>query len=411
MGNLQIGYQGSPYSGDLILDAMLSKLRSISFVVAAMGAISSASATFLPVDLADIPVKRLIANLKDRAEEEPKNAKILEHLARVHAMAYCKDYTDDVNVKIQPDADGLWFGFQPRHVPYAPYNVSLPDQKKLSDRARAHLKSAITYYDRSLALDPKDRDIALLGRAWCLEQAGELEKALAGYRRVIKQAWERDRKLKASGAQIPLTLEAIDYLRAHLDVKKDADEIADLEKKAKPLRKLGRWITPLVVPLHESATLETIIDEEARVSFDLDETKRLREWQWIDPTEAAWLVHDPRQTGEVSSGIQLFGSRSFMLFFENGYHALATLDDDGDGSVAGRELRGLALWQDRNGNGVSDAGEVRPLTDHGVVSLSCQFSRTDHGMFESRQGVRFQDGSVRATYDVILQCVPNPKLK
>lgn len=65
-----------------------------------------------------------------------------------------------------------------------------------------------------------------------------------------------------------------------------------------------------------------------------------------------------------------------MLFFENGYHALATLDDDGDGELAGRELRGLALWQDRNGDGVSDDGEVKPVGAYGVVSLSCEFSGT-----------------------------------
>lgn len=257
------------------------------FVALTIALVPFASATFLPVDLADIPVKRLTANLKEKAEAEPKNTKIREHLARVHAMAYCKDYTDDTNVKIRPDEDGLWFGFQPRHVPYAPYNVSLPDKKKLSDRAKAHLKAAIKYYDQSLALKPKNPGTAMLGRAWCLEQAGETEKALAGYRQVITQAWERDKKLKAAGAQIPLTLEAIGYLRLHLDEKKDAEEIAELEKKAKPLYKLGRWITPLVVPLNESATLKSIVDKEARVSFDLDGTKRPQQWQWIDPKEAA----------------------------------------------------------------------------------------------------------------------------
>jgi hypothetical protein len=63
------------------------------------------------------------------------------------------------------------------------------------------------------------------------------------------------------------------------------------------------------------------------------------------------------------------------LFWSNGYEALRALDDNGDGELRGAELRKLAIWRDRNQNGVSEKGEVSPLTAHGIAALSCAYAR------------------------------------
>ncbi|MEE2775232.1 MAG: hypothetical protein VYE73_00470 [Acidobacteriota bacterium] len=42
------------------------------------------------------------------------------------------------------------------------------------------------------------------------------------------------------------------------------------------------------------------------------------------------VVWDPEQDGRVESGLEFFGSVAFWLFFDNGYQALSTLDDDAD---------------------------------------------------------------------------------
>ena len=94
----------------------------------------------------------------------------------------------------------------------------------------------------------------------------------------------------------------------------------------------------------------------------------------VDPAERAWLVFDKQSTGSITSGLQLFGNVTFWLFWRNGYDALRALDDDGDGRIAGAELAGLALWHDRNADGVSDRGEVRPVSEWGIVSLSCEYA-------------------------------------
>jgi hypothetical protein len=95
------------------------------------------------------------------------------------------------------------------------------------------------------------------------------------------------------------------------------------------------------------------------------------------------------------------------LFWENGYQALAALDDDADGELAGDELRDLAIWHDRNSNGTSDRGEVRPLSTHGIVALSCRYEESDGLMFAAMapEGVRLADGRTRPSYDVMLRAV------
>ena len=84
------------------------------------------------------------------------------------------------------------------------------------------------------------------------------------------------------------------------------------------------------------------------------------------------LVHDPKHTGIITSGDQLFGSRSFGgkkdgRLWEHGFEALATLDADGDGTISGTELQPLGLWFDNNRDGVSQPGEVKPLSDPSVA--------------------------------------------
>ena len=55
-------------------------------------------------------------------------------------------------------------------------------------------------------------------------------------------------------------------------------------------------------------------------------------------------------------------------------------------------------------DGVSDAGEVRPLAAHGIVALSCHYVAGDGVRVAalSPNGARLADGRTRPTYDVIL---------
>ena len=81
------------------------------------------------------------------------------------------------------------------------------------------------------------------------------------------------------------------------------------------------------------------------------------------------------------------------------------LDDDADGWLRGAELEGLAIWRDTNGDGVSQPDEVTSLAAWGISELSVSYVGDDEDpdvLASSEAGVRFTDGSVRPTYDILL---------
>jgi hypothetical protein len=151
---------------------------------------------------------------------------------------------------------------------------------------------------------------------------------------------------------------------------------------------LPRPITPILVGASADATLEQSVDAQANVLFDLDGTGAHR-WGWIRPG-AAWLVYAP--TGCVTSGLQMFGSVTFWVFFHDGYQALAALDDDGDGFLRGSELAALRLWRD-NGDGICTEGELERLD--GIREIATRPSAP----WSHARGLVYADGRTRPTYD------------
>ena len=128
------------------------------------------------------------------------------------------------------------------------------------------------------------------------------------------------------------------------------------------------------MPLRDGLVARDLEDRDAAVTFDADGSGLKRQWTWVTK-DAGWLVYDPKGKGDITSSLQLFGNVTFWLFWENGYDALASLDDNGDGVLTGVELKGLAIWHDVGRAGVCDPGEVKPLSEYGIVAVSCRFER------------------------------------
>jgi tetratricopeptide (TPR) repeat protein len=350
--------------------------------------------------LKDVPVARLVENLERAVQKNPKDARLHYNLARVHAMAYALK-TDKAKAQAGDDTAGAWFGYEPKFVPFTPRAT---DDAARRRAAAEQLQKAIAEYQKAVELAP-DYLAARLGLAWTVEQSGDKKKAVGTYRDVIERGWkkEKDRKTGALGGHY-ITAEAADYLIPLLDATRDREEIATLRDRAQHLRKLPRPVTPVAIPLRDGLRAADLVDRTAGVTFDADGTGPGR-WTWVTP-EAGWLVHDLRGKGEVTSGLQLFGSVTFWCFWETGYDALAALDDDGDGVLRGDELKHLAVWHDKNGNGVAEPGEVRSLAELGIVALSCRGRRLPGNpdcAAWSPAGVVFRDGRTRPTYDLILR--------
>jgi tetratricopeptide (TPR) repeat protein len=388
-----------------------------------------AAAMFMRVETDRVPIDRVLTNLEQRLTTNQNDVKLLYQLARVHSMAYA---TNTGSIEMNRRDDTPWFGYpgQDRSVPVQVVPGSTLEQQA----ARRHLTNAISYYERALVLlratnATGNAWLALpirLGFAWTLDQAGRRQEAIAAYRDALQHAWRKEvepdiplkeraqwswDQLRAGrnpltspprggyvGPGISYSEEIIGYLLRLLDPQKDAKEIAQLEADRKLVRSRPRVVTPILVPLSEKASLEQLVNPNGGVMFDLDGTGEARRWGWIN-TNAAWLVFDHDGRGMITSGLQLFGNVTFWIMWRDGYEALSSLDDNADGELAGAELRGLALWHDRNSNGVSDPGEVKSVAQHDITSITCQSETHSSRIPFNARGVIFANGTARPTYD------------
>ena len=369
----------------------------------------SLTADFARTEVQNVPVDRLVASLQQQVQERPRDLEVRVNLARVYAMAYAQK-VDQILVRGKEPSQWAPAFSTDYDVAYQQFEVKDPVNAKVRAAAQVNLKSAIATYRTALQLEPNHK-VALIGLGWCLVQAGDKSEAIPVLRKAVEAAWLHESGPKASiYASAPsMVAEAARYLSPLLDVRRDAKEIGQLQDRIKKVEELPRWITPIVIPLRADLTARDIVDDDGRVVFDLD-GRGPKRWTWIT-SEGAWLVYDHFGTGRITSGLQLFGNVTFWAFWQNGYHALRALDDDGDGEVRGAELRGLALWHDRNRNGVSERGEVRPVAAWGIEALSTayRFDATHPDEIPwSSAGVRFADGTVRPTFDVVLREVPPP---
>ena len=367
-------------------------------------------------DVRNVPVERLVTNLQRLVRERPQDLEVRINLARVHVMAYAQKRTEIPVMNHDPERWLPWFAALPDgfDLAYQQFEIKETRDLRLLAASRRHLAEAIKVYREVLVRDSENR-VALIGLGWTLVQAGQRAEAITVLRRAAASAWAHELKavpglfVGEPGAALPgfglpgMTEEAARYLVPLLDPTRDAEEIARLSGRLKKLGSAIRWITPIAIPLRGGLTPFDLVDAEACVAFDLDGLGPKR-WQWITP-DAAWLVYDHQGTGRITSGLQLFGHVTFWAFWQNGYHALRALDDDGDGEVRGNELRGFGLWHDRNSNGLSERGEVRPLAAWGIVSLLTDYDFDPSHPDEipwSTAGVRFADGSARPSFDLVL---------
>lgn len=212
------------------------------------------------------------------------------------------------------------------------------------------------------------------------------------------------RMMGEPAAEFLIVLEAGDAIVRLIDERgerpEDTVRLASIKATKQAIDELPRnsIITPIIFSLNTPAPLESLLAPETIVNFDLDGTGREQSWPWVSP-ETSILVWDPEETGEVTSGRQLFGSVTWWLFFDDGYRAMDALDDNRDGELSGDELVGLAVWTDANSNGVSDPGEVVPIAETGIEAISCRQTGTAMGMPANTAGLRMKGGRVLPTYD------------
>lgn len=357
----------------------------LSIATVSISWLSVLFAMFVQPDLEQIPIEKLIENIQQQIADDPEDSNLQMNLGRVYAMAYAdKEVEFQVATFNGGPFDTLqpWLGHRHSHVPFARQAGRTGDAGKgdagksregVDDEANANLDRAIERFRKAVELDDKNLT-AKLSLAWCLDQSGSEMESLEAYRGVIAEGWIAEKDLKFGGVRFrSIVAEAASYLKPKLDATSDADEIADLDEKIEAISRIARPITPIAIPLGDAVDFGSVYDAETTVRFDADGSGVEKNWTWIKPG-AGWLVYDQKGDGKIKSALQLFGNVTFWCFWSDGYQAMKSLDENGDRFLSGTELQHVAIWQDKNSNGISDAGEVRTLESHGIVGLRCTAS-------------------------------------
>jgi hypothetical protein len=288
-----------------------------------------------------------------------------------------------------------------------------------------HAERAVQMFKRAMELDPRN-GLYPLGYGSLLMQVADwvetadvdsLPEALkidsrSGARAAFLKAWNLAYPTDAQSKSLPPSglpgLVSHEAGRGFVQLcEADAAKVTPDEKAALPkvragLEKLEKLrqlvVTPLVLSLDRVRRLGDLLQKDSAVEFDLRGFGEAERWEWVKPTLGI-LVWDPLDRRKINSGRQLFGHYTFRIFSENGYESLSRLDDNHDGKLTGQELIGLAVWFDRDGNGISTEREVVPVHELGIVALECRATTYDDRHPMNPCGVRFNDGRELATWD------------
>lgn len=393
----------------------LSRTQKINYnVITALLACSFPFATLaLWARPTSVPIERLLKNINSYIAKNPKDAQGYYVRGRLHSLAYATG-TRKMEV-YETGADKL-----PQFPSYESIFVKRSGNFQLSKEARQHLLESIRDYTRATTLAPNDA-MSFLGLGWVLEdgapfadkvdafpkekpRANWLDKAIAMYRQAYKLTVAGDLKMDGlgPGAHAAISYEAGESILRLLRNRKltaaERTEIRQIEKTIAELEKKPRAITPIIFPLTEPAPLDSLLNDHQRVRFDLAGDGKTSLWPWVKPN-AGILVWDPKHTGRITSGQQLFGSVTWWISWTNGYQPLALLDNNGDDWLSGNELIGLAVWVDANSNGVSETGEVQKIQKFGITRVAVKCSGSFANTPFIANGIQLRDGRILPTYD------------
>ncbi len=361
-----------------------------------------------------MPIKRLLTNIRDYIKKHPMDAHGYYTLGRINSAAFAQD-TESIGV------------YTYRSLPELPTHTGLnpPPRdraKPLPPQCLTYVSDAIENYKKATVLDGAD-GLAWLGLGFQCEEALPFpqaviiasatlalpgkpnaerlrEEALHSYRKAYTLTSQTDSG--PAGLIDPVSIEAAQgIVRLHQNRRLSSTEQTELTQRVNQIaayRKIPRPITPILISFDRHASLRDLLAPEKQVDFDLAGDRSGRNWPWVKPTTGI-LVWDPQHTGHITSGLQLFGSVTWWLFWKDGYEPLAALDDNHNGWLEGQELQGVSVWFDRNSNGVADSGEVISLKSLGIRRIAVHSASQTDGGPTNPIGIELRDGSPLSTFD------------
>ncbi|MGX8835647.1 hypothetical protein ACWG0P_15710 [Amedibacillus sp. YH-ame6] len=143
-------------------------------------------------------------------------------------------------------------------------------------------------------------------------------------------------------------------------IKQDVDDASNQNK-----------VDPLIFDIDGDGLRPTSILEGAY--FDLDGNGKKERMSWVGKGDGL-LVYDRNSNGIIDNGKELFSNFTVLAngtLAKSGLQALTEFDENKDGIIDEKDsiFSKLRLWMD-NGDGISEAGELKTLKELGIKSIS-----------------------------------------
>jgi hypothetical protein len=365
-----------------------------------------------------IPGDRLIANLEAMLVKHPKDAHIEYLLGRAHYAMFAQSYEgrEPKTVMVFPNRGDAGLPQFPDMFGYLfPWNgTAVPKATRENIR---HIQGASFHLHNTIALDPGPASaLAHLTLACVLESSAPLagKVTLPGLTTRVKfldeagreylLAFDNSVKSESQTTMVPMfgleTLVSYESARSYLRVKPQGPRHGEVAMALAKFKKLPppNAVTPLIFNLDHRASLGELLAPAKIVDFDLNGTGLPQRYSWVQST-TAFLVWDPEGAGTITSGRRLFGNATWWMLWSNAYEALDALDNNRDGWLTGTELKGLAIWIDRNQNGRAEPGEVTPLRATEIDGIATHGPQKVGMSPANFDGIRMRDGRLLPSYD------------
>ena len=177
---------------------------------------------------------------------------------------------------------------------------------------------------------------------------------------------------------------------------------------------------PLIVDTARDGYKLTSVDNGVRFDLNADGVAEQVAWTRRD-SDDAFLALDRNGNGQIDDGSELFGNHtparpdSPEITTPNGFEALKFIESSAygpsarNGVIDARDgaFSRLVLWRDLNHNGLSEPGELQPVSESGLEAINTEYKNSKRvdkngNEFRQRSRVLWNDGQYDQIFDVWL---------